>query len=405
MMKKLASRAAILGFGDSYSKEQEKKDPIRLSAEAIAMALKDSGLKKEDIRGLLTGRAPLADQRPQWNNILASYLKITPEFTTELTMHGAGVVGMIEHAVLAVTSGLTDYVLCVASDSTQFGDLVEYVASIDSDAQYELPYGLTIPALYAMIARRHMHEYGTTEEQMSKVAVAAQNWAIHHPYSAKGKYGPITTEYVLNSRMIASPFRLWNMAIWGPPGAGGAFVVTTSERAEALTDKPIYILGFGGCSTHEYLTDRMGLKESSLPLGKLPNLTTTGAKIAAQRAYEMAGLRPNDIDMVQASANFTSSVIIELEDLGFCEKGGGGAYVDEGHIDLGGDMPFNTDGGWLSWGQCGVYCSMEPVIECIRQLRKEALGKQVEDVEIGLVHSLGGAFSCNCVAILSTKRI
>jgi len=306
--------------------------------------------------------------------------------------------------VLAVTSGTVDHVLCVESDSTQFKDLVEYVASIDCDPQYELPYHPTIIAQYAMIARRHMHEYGTTEEQMAKVAVAAQNWAIQHPFSAKGKYGPISVEDVLKSRMIASPFHLWDMAPWAPAGAGGAFIVTTAEKAEALTDKPIYILGFGACSTGEYLTDRLGLKESDIPLGKLPNLTTSGAKRASQKAYGMAGLKPVDIDIVEASANFTSSVIIELEDFGFCEKGEGGRFVDAGHIDIGGDLPFNTDGGWLSWGQCGMYCSMEPIIECIRQLRGIALGKQVENARIGLVHSLGGPSSCHSVALLSTIK-
>lgn len=404
-MKKLSCQAAITGFGDSYCDSSEKKPPIQLAVEAVVKALKDSNLRKEKVGGLLTGRSPLADQRPQWNNILASYLKITPEFSSEITMHGAGIPAMIEYAVLAVTSGVVDYVLCVESDSTQFGDLVEFVASVDTDPQYEWPYGPTIPSIYALAARRHMHEYGTTQEQMAKVAVAAQNWGICHPYSAKGKYGPITVEDVLNSRMIASPLHLWDMAIWGPPGAGGAFVVTTTERAEALTDKPIYILGFGACSTHEDITDRMGLKKSHLPLGKLPNLTTTGLIRAAQKAYEMAGLGPADLDIVEASVNFTHMAIIELEDLGFCEKGEGGPYVDEGHIDVGGDLPFNTDGGWLSWGQCGMYCSMEPVIECIRQLRMEALGKQVDNVEIGLVHSAGGPLSCNSVAILGTKKI
>ena len=403
-MRHLAGEAAIVGFGDSYADRDNRKTPIQLAVEAIRTALQDAGLRKDDVRGLLCSRAPLADMRPQWNNILASYMKITPEYASEITVHGAGANAMLKHAAIAVISGLLDYVVCVSADAAPlFIDPVYDVPTLDCDPQFEYPYGPLIPAIYAQAACRYMHEYGITEEQMAKVAVCHQNWAVHHPKAAKGKKGPITVADVLNSRMIASPLRAWNCATWGPGGTGGALVITTAERARDMTDRPLYLLGFGECETHEYVTDRLALRQSHLPLGRLPNLTTTGAKVAAQRAYEMAGLGPRDMDIVEASANFTHVAMIMIEDLGFCEKGEAGRFVDEGHIDVGGDLPFDTNGGWLSFGQPGISCVMDPIVEGVRQLRGEALGKQVPGVKRALVHGIGGMLACNSVTILATS--
>ena len=209
----------------------------------------------------------------------------------------------------------------------------------------------------------------------------------------------------MSSRFIAAPLRLWHCAIWGPGGTGGAFIVTTRERAEALSDHHIYILGSGECVTHEYVTDRLALRRSPLPLGDLPNLTTTGAKIAGQRAYEMAGLGPWDMDLVQTAGNFAHVPLMVLEDLGYCEKGGAGAFVDAGHVDFdGGDLPFNTNGGWLSFGQPGTSCVVDSVVEAVRQLRGCALGKQVPGGKHALVHALGGMLACHSVTILGTER-
>lgn len=402
---KLRAKTAIVGFGDSYADKENRKDPLRLAAEATLKAIADAGIRKEQITGLITGRSPWADLRPQWNNLFASYMQIPLEWSTEVTMHGGGVNAILGNAAVAVATGIADYVLCLQSDAIAlFADLTAFGASMDADPQFEFPYGPLIAALYAQSACRYMHEYGVTEEQMARVAVAHQDWAVHHPYATKAKKGKITVDTVLSSPWVATPLRLWNCAAWGPGGTGGAFIVTSAERAEAMTDRPIYILGFGISSSHEYLTDRMALRSSPLPLGNLPNLTTLAARPAAARAYKMAECGPRDIQLVEVGGNFTHTVMMLLEDLGFCEKGEAGRFVEEGHIDVGGDLPMDTNGGWLSFGQSGISCAVDPIVEGIRQLRGEALGLQVPNVKTALTHATGGMLACHGVTILSTVR-
>jgi len=215
--------------------------------------------------------------------------------------------------------------------------------------------------------------------------------------------GLVTVEQVLASPMIASPLRLWNCAIWGPPGTAGAVIVASAEDAKKLTKKPLYLLGFGECETHEYITDRMALRSSHLPLGPLPSITSTGCRVAGAAAYEMAGLGPKDIDVLQTASNFSHSELIALAELGFTTLEDAGNYVRSGATGQQGELPTNTNGGWLSFGQAGVSCVMDSVIETVRQLRGEALGKQVVDPQIGLVHALGGMMACQSVAILSNS--
>ncbi len=402
---KLRAQTAIVGFGDAYADKENRKDPLRLAAEATLMAIADAGIRKEDIRGVITGRAPWADLRPQWNNLFASYMQIPLEWSTEVTMHGGGVNAILGNAAVAVATGIADYVLCLQSDATPlFLDTTSFGASMDADPQFEFPYGPLIAALYAQAACRYMHEYGITHEQLARVAVCHQNWAVHHPYAVKAKKGKITVDTVLNSPWVATPLHLWNCAAWGPGGTAGAFIVTSAERAESMTDHPIYILGFGISSSHEYLTDRMALRSSPLAFGDLPNLTTTAAKQAALNAYQMAECSPRDIQIVEAGGNFTHTAMMLLEDLGFCEKGQGGQFVDEGHIDVGGDLPMDTNGGWLSFGQPGISCASDPIVEGVRQLRGQALGLQVPNVRIALTHATGGMLACHGVTVLGTVK-
>ena len=402
---RLGARAAIVGFGDAYADAARPKDPLQLAAEATRAAIRDAGIPKEAITGLFTGRSPWADMRPQWNNIFASYLQLPLLWSSEVTIHGAGVNATLGHAALAVTTGLVDYVLCLQSDATPlFIDTTAVGAAMDADPQFEYPYGPLIPALYAQAACRYMHEYGVGEAQLARVAVAHQEWAVHHPWAAKRKKGRITVETVLASPYVATPLRLWDCATWGPGGTAGAFVVTTAERAEALHPQPVYILGFGTCSTHEYLTDRMALRSSPLPLGRLPNLTTTGAAPAARRAYEMAGCGPRDVDLVEAGGNFTHTVLMLLEDFGFCEKGAAGRFVEAGHTDPGGTLPVDTNGGWLSFGQPGISCGIDPIVEAVRQLRGVPLGLAVPGAHLALTHASGGMLACHSVTLLGTVK-
>ncbi|WP_454825112.1 thiolase family protein [Paraburkholderia xenovorans] len=400
----LRGKAAIVGFGDSYCKRGEVKSAMRLAQEATRRALDDAGLNKDEIDGLLTGRAPMSDQRHQWNNIFAAYNKITPRYASEITIHAAGMNSMLKHAALAVTSGVARFVLCVGADAAASQPTVRaQIGGMDADPEFEQPYEPIIPTIYAQMACRLMHEYGMTEEDFSAVAVQCQEWAVHHPYAAKGHKGLVTIDDVMRSPMIASPLRLWHCAPWGPPGTAGAVIVTDADTARSMSDRPIYLLGAGECQTHEYLSDRMALRSSILPLGDLPNITSTGCRVAGDAAFSMAGLRPDDINVVQTASQFAHVELQVLAELGFTDLRAAGEFVRSGATGPQGALPTNTNGGWLSFGQPGVSCVMDSISETIRQLRGEALGLQVQDAHIGLVHGNGGMQACHSVAILGRE--
>ena len=401
-MSGLRGKAAIVGFGDAYSVMGDNKSVFKLAMEALKMALTDAGLEKKNIDGVLTGRAPMSDQRLQWNNIFCAYTKITPRYSTEVSIHGAGMNSMLKHAAMAVEAGIANYVLCMATDSIQFSDVRAGVAAIDADPEFEQPYRPMIPSIYAQVATRLMHEYGVTEEDFAAVSVECQNWGVHHPKASKRDKGHITVDDVLASRMISWPLRLWNCASWGPAGTAGAMIVTTAENARAMQTKPIYILGSSECETHEYITDRLALRDSHLPLGPLPSITSTGCRVAGKAAFEMAGVTHKDIDILQTGSNFSHSELIALSELGFTTLQEAGDFVRSGITGIGGALPTNTNGGWLSFGQPGAVCVMDSVVEAVRQLRGEALGMQVPDAEVACVHALGGMMACQSVTILST---
>jgi len=403
MGEHLRGKAAIVGFGDSYCKPDERRTAMRMAIEATRAALNDAGLEKNDIDGVLVGRVPSSDIRPQWNNIFCAYTKITPRYSSEITVHAAGANAMLKHAALAVTNGVARFVLCVSADAGGLIDPRVVTAGMDADPEFEQPYEPIIPAIYAQVACRLMHEYGITEEDFAAVSVECQDWAIHHPYAAKAYKGPVSVEEVLASPMIASPLRMWNCAIWGPPGTAGVVIVASAEDAKKLTKKPLYLQGFGELATHEYITDRMALRSSDLPLGPLPSITSTGARAAGAAAYKMAGIGPKDIDVLQTGSNFSHSELMALSELGFTTLEDAGDYIRSGATGQKGELPTNTNGGWLSFGQPGVSCVMDSVIETVRQLRGEALGKQVVDPQIGMVHALGGMMACQSVAILSNS--
>jgi acetyl-CoA acetyltransferase len=180
------------------------------------------------------------------------------------------------------------------------------------------------------------------------------------------------------------------------------FIVTSAENARAMQPNPTYVLGFGECSTHEYLTDRLALRSSPLLVGDLPNLTSTGCVPSSRAAYEMAGMGPQDIDILQTPSNFAHSELLSIKELGFA-----GSVVEAAEMVMAGEtgftgrLPTNTNGGWLSFGQCGVACVVDSVLETVRQLRGKALGHQVEGAGVGLAHALGGMEACQSVTILA----
>lgn len=396
--------AAIIGLGDAYASLSNRKDPMQLAVEATNAALRDAGITKHQVDAVFTGRSPWADKRSQWSNIFISHMQMPVTLTSEITMHGAGLNATLAVAAQMIGAGQADYVLCLQSDATElFVDAVAMGAEADADPQFEVPYGPTIPSLYAQAACRYLHEYGLTEADLAQVAVANQVWGVGHPHAAKGRLGPVDAARVLASPYVSSPIRRWMCSTWGG-GTGGALVVTSVERAKAARD-PVWLLGYGSAATHEYLGDRMNMAACRYEsLGPMPNLTRTGTAEAARRAFGMAGLGRDDIDMLQLSVNFAHMAPIILEDLGFAERGRGLDLYRAGRTLPGGDLPTDTNGGWLSFGQPGISCNMDSFVEAVRQLRGTALGlAPARRPETVLVQGSGGMLAAGSVAILSTR--
>ena len=404
MASRLGYSAAIVGIGRCMTKREdaEKLTALQLGSISSANAIKNAGIKRGQIGAFFTGRCPTSYRTLQYNQTLLNELKIAPVFNTEVTAHGAGALGTLELGVLAVNSGLVDYALCVTNEASGvwLKDKVGQNAAGESNPQFEAPFGPTTPSLYAQVACRYMHEYGATSEMLAKVAVENRNWALTHPYAAMRNRGKITIDDVLNSRMIASPLHLLDCAVNYPGGISTAFIVTRAELAKNH-ENPTWIAGFGQQTTHEWISERMGAYDLDV-IGHEPNLTNTGCATAAKQAYEMSGLKPKDIDIVQTSAPFSFVHLMMLEELGFCKKGEGGAFVMDGNIDFDGGMAFNTMGGYLSFGQMaqGLY----NLHETVDQIWGRAEGRQVPDADIGLVHGHGGILASHSVMIVSRER-
>ncbi|MGW4563791.1 thiolase family protein [Streptomyces sp. NPDC004561] len=396
--------AAVIGMGDAYASLENRKDPLQLAAEATGRALADAGIRKDQVDAVFTGRSPWADKRSQWSNIFISHIQMPVTLTSEITMHGAGLTATIAVASQMIAAGTAEYVLCLQSDATQlFVDAVAMGAEADADPQYEVPYGPTIPALYAQAAHRYFHEFGLTEEDLADVAVANQRWGAGHPHAAKRKHGEIDRAKVLTSPYVATPLRRWMCSTWGG-GTGGALIVTSPENARDARD-PVYVLGFGSATTHEYLGDRMNMRQCRFPgLGEFPNLTHTATAEAARQAYTMSGLGPTDIDMTQISVNFAHMGPIVMEDLGFAKKGHGIDVYREGRTGIDGDLPTDTNGGWLSFGQPGISCNMDSLVEAVRQLRGQPLGlAPARRPRTVLVQGAGGMLAAGSVLLLASS--
>jgi acetyl-CoA acetyltransferase len=400
----LRNRCVISGIGvDICVKKEERRSSLQVQIEACRKAILDSKLNRKDIGAVFTGRAPSAYSVPQFSQRILNELKIAPKFSTEITIHGAGALATLKYATLAVANGFVDYALCSSGDvGTFWMDLVSVNSIGEADAQFEAPYSPLTASLYAQIARRYMYEFGISSEDFARVAVENRKWAIHHPYAQMREKGLITVEDVLNSRMIASPLHLLDCCPWFKGGIGVGMVVTSSENAERLgIEDPIYISGFGECTTHEWITERMGLFGIT-ELGERANLTTTGAAVAAKDAYKMAGWTLADIDVVETSVPFSFAVLLMLEDLGFCGKGEGGKFVKEGGIDFEGGLPLNTHGGMLGFGQSSQ--SLYNLVEAIDQLCGRAKGKQVKGPNRALIHGHGGIMASHSVLLVSNKE-
>ena len=373
--------AAIVGAAESdIGQVGPGFNVIDLMAQGITRALDDCGLSLKDVDGLISS---CTQSRTSPLN-LAEYLGMSPAYIDGTIIGGSSFMFHIQHAMMALEAGLCE-VAVIAYGSTQ-RSIGRQNASVREINPYETPYRPFLPSTaYALAASRHMHEFGTTREQMAEVAVAARQWALKNPDA--WEKNPLTVQEVLAARMVSYPFTVRDICL--VTDGGGAIVLVSPDRAKALRKKPVYVLGQGQHITHANISS-------------MPDLTVSGALESGKQAYAMAGLAAKDIDVLELYDAFTINTILFLEDLGFCKKGEGGAFVSGGRIAPGGSLPVNTNGGGLSYCHPGMY-GLFLLIEAVRQLRGECGDRQVKGAETAIAHGNGGVLSSQSTVILGSE--
>jgi len=389
MPASLKNKIAIVGVGESDIGKIPNMTGLGLNAQAAKRALDESGLKISDIDGVLTAYS-FTEPYFMLGSVLCEYLGVKPRFNASVICGGASPAVMLKHAAEAIVSGQAETILVCAGENRATGLTREAALSAllaVGHPYFEQPYGGSIPGYYAMIAQRHMHVYGTRREDLAQVAVNTRAHALLHPNAHMKK--PLEMQEVLDAKPIADPLGMLDCCLISD--AGGAFIVTSAERARDLKSKPVYLQGIGEYHTHEHLMCA-------------PSLTEFGATESGRTAYQMAGLGPQDIDVAELYDCFTIVPIIELEELGFCKPGEGGAFFAEGHARIGGKLPVNTHGGMLSHAHAGAAGGLFGIVEAVRQLRGGLGPRQVQGAEVALVHNEGGVLSSHCTLILANDK-
>ena len=387
MSAELRNTAVIVGVGESDIGNLPHMSGLALNAQAARRALEDAGLTFADVDGLLTAYT-LTEPYFMLGTVLAEYMGIQPRYCTSIVAGGASPGIMVRHAMHAIAAGACDVVLICAGENRASGmtrDAAVSALSVVGHPSFEAPYGVLVPALYALVAQRYMHEYGTTRNDMAAVAVSARANAALHPNAQMRK--PIGMEDVLASKPIADPLTMLDCCLISD--AAGALVVARADRASSIRKSPAWIRGIGEMHTHEHLV-------------AAPSLTEFGAVQSGQAAYEMAGVGPEDIDFAWLYDCFTIVPLIEAEELGLAPRGAAGELFRSGASRTDGRFPINTNGGLLSHAQAGAGGGIFGFVEVVRQLRGECGARQVGRHGLALVHNEGGVMSSHVTAILAS---
>ncbi|MBK1779675.1 thiolase [Advenella sp. WQ 585] len=385
--KKLRGSAAIVGVGQAGLGDASGFSEMEIMVQAAQRAVADAGLTMQDIDGIATASVAAT----MWVMPAIEHLGIRPTFIDSTMIGGSSFVAHLMPAIQALESGQCNAVL-VCYGSTQRTSTVNR-ATIGNmrkmmDPQpYENPYNPLSPlSSYALAANRHMHQYGTTRENLAEVAVAARKWAQLNPEASMRD--PLSIEDVLNSKMVSDPLTVRDCCLVSD--GAGAYVLVRADRAKNMKQKPVYVLGNSTAIWNRQISS-------------MHDLTITAAQQSGKIAFEMAGVKPADIDVVEVYDAFTINTILFLEDLGFCKKGEGGAFVSNGNIAPGGILPVNTNGGGLSCVHPGMY-GIFILIEAVRQLRGSCDERQVDGAKLAVVHGNGGTLSSQSTAILGTAE-
>jgi acetyl-CoA C-acetyltransferase len=377
----------IVGVYESPERQRPDIHPFVIQTECVRGALVDAGLSPDDVDGFCTAASDFGEGgEPMAICEVAEWLGLRPTFVDSTDIGGCSPISQIGHAAAAIACGMADVVVVsyAASSFSRRGFMGSPPRDLSGPGQFEAPFGFTIAGSFALLAQRHMWQFGTTSEQLAQIAVACRKHAGANP---NARYtDPITIDEVLSSPMISSPLHRLDCCV--VTDSGGAVVLVSADRASTLRQSPVRIIGFGECAAN-YLVNQ------------IPDLTTTPGRESASRAFGQARIEPGDVDVAQIYDAFTITALLALEDIGFCARGEGGDLVADGSaITVGGSIPINTDGGGLSSnhpGRRGIFTA----IESVRQLRGESAGVQVPGAEIGLAHGIGGWASAAATLILA----
>jgi len=380
-MTLLRGSSAIVGVGLSgIPRMPEGSTPVDCMALAAFAACEDAGISIKEIDGVFASGLQMF--MPALS--LVEYLGVDPSYVDGTQVGGCAPIVQLNHARAAIAAGLCSVAL-IAYGSTQKSSGSAF-ASLSEPSPYEAGLGWPGPvAAYALIAQKHMQLFGTTRQDLASVAVAAREWARITPGATA--QDPLTIEDVLSSRTVATPLTIRDCCL--VTDGGGALIVMSAERARHLRADPVYVLGLSERASHR-------------SIAAMPDLTTTGAVKTGAAAFAEAGVSPAEIDVLQLYDAFTINPIIFLEDLGFCKKGEGGAFVRAMGIGPGGKLAVNTNGGGLSFCHPGMY-GIFTLIESVLQLRGNLGARQVENAQLALAHAPGGFMASQATAILGTS--
>lgn len=382
-LKELRGKVAVAGVGQAGLGQAVGYTEMEILVQAAQRAVADAGLSMQDIDGLCTASVAA----PMWAMPVVEHLGIRPTFIDSTMLGGSSFVAHLLPALHALASGQCNAVLVCYGSTQRTSTLsraeIGRVRKSFDPQPYEAPYDPLSPlSSYALAAARHMHQYGTTREQLAEVALAANRWAQRNPEAQLRE--PATLDSVLSARMVSDPLTVRDCCL--VTDGAGAFVLVRAERARDLPRKPVYVLGNATAVWNRQISS-------------MHDLTVTAAAQSGRQAYAMAGVSAADIDVLEVYDAFTINTILFLEDLGFCAKGEGGAFVSGGAIAPGGRLPVNTNGGGLCCVHPGMY-GVFIMIEAVRQLRGECGERQVADAHLALVHGNGGTLSSQSTAIL-----
>ncbi len=384
----MGRNVCVVGVGHSDGPVAPGRSQYQLIAQAFRGALDDAGLAKSDIEGLAS-----AGYGGMHEVAVAEYLGLTPRWLESTSCGGSSFEFHAHHAFRAIEAGDVDTVAIVygnnqlsASGRTLgTGGGGPRGMSPPGPMKYEFPTGLTLVGAYAMAARRHMHEFGTTSEQLASIAVQTREHAHRNPNAMYRDL--ITIDDVLSSKLVADPLHKLDCCVISDGGC--AIVLTTEERARDLPHRPVYVRGAAGGTTHHSIQ-------------AMADMTHTAAAVSGPKAFADAGITPADVDVFCAYDSFTYTVLVMLEDLGFAPKGEGGPFVADGNLRLDGALPTNPDGGGLSATHPGMR-GLFLLCEGTRQLRGEAGDSQVRDAEIAVCNGSGGFLSTQGTVVLGTE--